>query len=71
MKGSRLYSVYTESGAICIPESWTDRNIQRNQEPDSQILHFNASTLNELAQFIQILDDLSKTVVNPVGNSKK
>jgi hypothetical protein len=70
VNGSRLYSLYTDSGVICIPEAWTDRQFQRKQEPDLHMLHYNAFTLNELAQFIQILDDFSKTTANPIGNPK-
>lgn len=54
------YSLRVDSGTLCVPESWTDRQIQQNWELHSQLLPFDAFTLYELAQFLHTLDENSK-----------
>ncbi|MBC7961170.1 MAG: hypothetical protein H7X94_15020 [Vallitaleaceae bacterium] len=71
VNGSRRYSLRTDSGVLCVPESWTDRQVERKQELDSHIIHFDAFTLKELAQLLKTLDDFSSVEVNPIGNSKQ
>ncbi|WP_157047279.1 DUF5372 family protein [Alkaliphilus metalliredigens] len=51
--GLQRYSLRTDSGVICIPESWTDRQIHKL---DSHMTHFDAFTLKELAQLLQSLE---------------
>jgi hypothetical protein len=60
VNSSRRYSLRTDSGVICVPESWTDRQIQQEAESNSQMIHFDAFTLKELAQFIETLDNFKK-----------
>jgi hypothetical protein len=69
VNGLRLYSLHTDSGAICVPESWTDRQVQQNQNLDLHTIHFDAFTLKELAGLLETLDHSSKIAVDPIGKS--
>ena len=60
VNGSNHYSLRAESGVICVPESWTDRKVLKKQESDSHMLHFDAFTLKELAEFLNSLDVYQK-----------
>ena len=58
MNGIRYYSLLTDSGTICVPESWTDRDEKQKISTDK--ICFDAFTLNELAELIQSFDNLNK-----------
>lgn len=64
MIGLRRYSLRTDSGVLCVPESWTDR---QKHKLDSQKIRFDAFTLKELTQLLQNLE----VAVNPVDKSKQ
>ena len=55
MNGIRYYSLFTDPGTICVPESWTDRDEKQKISTDK--LYFDAFTLIELAELIQSFDN--------------
>ncbi|WP_430734209.1 DUF5372 family protein [Fodinisporobacter ferrooxydans] len=59
VNGTRMYSIHTDSGIVCIPESWTDRHLPSIQAisraPNSPLY---LGTLKELIDFIKRKDDL-------------
>ncbi len=71
VNGTRLYSLRTDSGVMCVHESWTNRKAQQKLNPDSHILPFDAFTLMELAQLLQTFENFSTIVENPVDKIKK
>jgi hypothetical protein len=71
VNSSRRYSLRTDSGVICVPESWTDRQIEQKKESNSHMIHFDAFTLKELAQFLETLDDFSKSTASHISNTKQ
>jgi hypothetical protein len=58
--GTRRYSLRTDSGVLCVPESWTDRQVGLNIDSDAPKIAFDALTLKELAQFIRTLEGYRK-----------
>lgn len=58
VNGTRLYSLRTGSGVICVNESWTDRKFQ--QTNNSSLIPFDAFILKELAYLLE-----------SIGNTKK
>jgi len=71
VNGIRRYSLRTDSGVICVPESWTDRQSQQKYSLDSVKIHFDAFTLKELAQLLQTLEDFPLLSSKVVDKSNK
>ena len=57
----RLYSLRTDDGVICVPESWTDRYPPFYQPSDSP---FTLTVLKELKELIKILHELPSSSKN-------
>ena len=71
VNGIRLYSLRTDSGVICVPESWTDRQIQQKYNPDSNMIPFDAFTLAELAKLLGSIKDFSEVLSNPIDKTDR
>ena len=71
VNGTRLYSLRTDSGVMCVPESWTDRKVQPENVQNSRKIPFDALTLRELAQFIQAIEGLPITEKKSVDKVNK
>lgn len=67
--GLRRYSLQTNSGVVCVPETW----ITRQPEPslDLQPLPFDILTLKDVSQFLRTLEDLPNKAANPVDSQKR
>jgi hypothetical protein len=70
INGARHYSLRADSGVICVPESWTDRQIQQKQQANSPTLRFDAAALKELVVLLQALEQFSKAP-KTIGNSNQ
>ena len=70
VNGKRLYSLRTDSGVICIPESWTDRQLQPKLNIDTYMVPFDAFTLKGLTQLIRDMEDFSIVSSNTVDKSE-
>lgn len=71
INGSRRYSLLTDSGVICISESWTDRQAKPMLNLDPCIHPLDAYILKELAQLLETIDDFSKTSVDSLDIFKR
>lgn len=71
VNGIRRYSLRTDSGVICVPESWTDRQVQQKFNLDSNMIPFDAFTLKEVAQLLGTLEDFSVNLSNPIDKSNR
>lgn len=66
-----MYSLRTDSGVMCVPESWTDRKVQPENVQNSRKIPFDALTLRELAQLIQAIEGLPITEKKSVDKVNK
>lgn len=64
LNGVRLYSIETENGVICVPESWTDRNPLSSPYVTQLNSPLNPWTLKELVKLIKILDEFPSSPEN-------
>ena len=71
VNGIRLYSLRTDSGVICVPESWTDRQIQQKYNPDSNMIPFDAFALAELAKLLGSIEEFSEVSSNPIDKTNR
>ena len=71
VNGIRRYSLRTDSGVICVPESWTDRQVQQKSNPDSTMIPFDAFTLAELAKLLEAMEEFSEVSSNPIDKNDR
>jgi hypothetical protein len=69
VNGLRRYSLQTDCGVVCVPETWI------HQQPVSasniQSVPFDLLTLKDLSLFLRTLEDFSKSAAKPVDSSKR
>jgi hypothetical protein len=71
VNGIRRYSLRTDTGIICVPESWTDRQSQQRCNLDLVKVHFDAFTLKELTKLLKTLEDFPFLSSKAVDKSNK
>jgi hypothetical protein len=67
VNGLRRYSLQTDAGVVCVPETWTNHHAQTTLPPPN--LFFDLLTLKELAQILHTLEESPKGMTNPVDSS--
>ncbi|WP_410513124.1 DUF5372 family protein [Paenibacillus sp. BR2-3] len=55
VKGLRRYSLQTDTGVVCVPETWTNHYASTTLPPAN--LSYDLLTLKELAQFLHTLEE--------------
>jgi hypothetical protein len=65
LNGIRLYSIKTDNGVLCVPESWTDRNpLSSPSVSNSLFSPLSPWVLKELVKLLKILDDFPSSSEN-------
>lgn len=65
LNGIRLYSIETDNGVLCVPESWTDRNpLSYPSASNSLDSPLTPWVLKDLVKLLKILDDFPSSPEN-------
>lgn len=60
----QLYSVESDTGVLCVPESWTDRNPLSSPAVPPINSPLNPWMLKELVKLLKFLDELPSSLEN-------